>query len=52
MIRPRTGDFCYSDDEVNVILRDVAQVKGLSVTGIVFGALTLAGDVDVECVER
>jgi copper homeostasis protein len=47
LIRPRTGDFLYTDDEIDVMRRDVALCKSLGVAGVVFGALTSDGDVDV-----
>ncbi len=47
LIRPRTGDFLYTDDEIDVMRRDVALSKSLGVAGVVFGSLTIDGDVDV-----
>jgi copper homeostasis protein len=48
LIRPRTGDFLYSSDERDVMLRDIAMAKSLGADGVVIGALTTDGDVDVE----
>ena len=48
LVRPRTGDFLYSDDEVDVMRRDIEQVKTLGVEGIALGVLTADGDVDVD----
>jgi copper homeostasis protein len=47
LVRPRTGDFLYSDDELDVMRRDIEQAKALGVAGIALGALTADGDVDV-----
>jgi copper homeostasis protein len=47
LIRPRTGDFLYTDDEIDVMRRDVALCKSIGVAGVVFGVLTIDGDVDV-----
>lgn len=47
IVRPRGGDFLYSDDEQNVMLRDVDTAKDLGADGIVIGVLTKDGDVDV-----
>jgi copper homeostasis protein len=47
MIRPRPGDFCYSDQEFEVMKRDVERVRLLGADGLVFGILTRDGDVDV-----
>jgi len=47
MIRPRGGDFFYSDDEFDVMKDDIAALSKLGVDGFVFGLLTCEGDVDV-----
>jgi copper homeostasis protein len=47
LIRPRTGDFLYTDDEIDVMRRDIALCKSFGVAGVVLGALTSDGDVDV-----
>ena len=48
MIRPRGGDFLYSDDEFRTMLRDIACAREAGATGVVFGILTADGRVDVE----
>ena len=48
LVRPRTGDFLYTDDELDVMRRDIEQAKTLGVEGVALGALTADGDVDVE----
>ncbi|KIP11138.1 hypothetical protein PHLGIDRAFT_83925, partial [Phlebiopsis gigantea 11061_1 CR5-6] len=47
MIRPRTGDFLYSMHEQQVMLDDIAQFKAEGAMGVVFGALSKEGDVDI-----
>ena len=47
IIRPRGGDFLYSDLEKEIMLEDVRMACRLGVDGVVFGALTAEGDVDV-----
>ncbi|MGI9402344.1 MAG: copper homeostasis protein CutC [Rhizobiaceae bacterium] len=47
MIRPRGGDFLYTDQEFEAMKADIAALKELGVDGFVFGILTAAGDVDV-----
>src|SRR2546423_15376305 len=46
LVRPRTGDFLYSDDELDVMRRDIEAAKTLGAHGVVLGALTPDGDVD------
>ncbi len=48
MIRPRGGDFCYSDDEFDVMMEDVKVFKDEGAESVVFGILTPQGDVDYE----
>ena len=46
MIRPRGGDFCYSDAEFEVMKLDVQLAKKLGADGVVFGILKENGAVD------
>lgn len=39
MVRPRGGDFCYSEAEFETMKRDVLLAKGLKADGVVFGIL-------------
>jgi len=47
MVRPRSGDFCYSADEFRAMQQDVATAKQLGADGVVFGLLNEDGRVDV-----
>ena len=47
LVRPRPGNFVYSDDELEIMKRDIVVAKELGVDGFAFGALTPEGDVDV-----
>jgi len=48
LIRPRIGDFCFSDDEITVMLRDIELCRCLGCDGVVIGALDQQGHVDVK----
>ncbi|MBI5216097.1 MAG: copper homeostasis protein CutC [Ignavibacteriae bacterium] len=47
MIRPRSGDFCYSDAEFEVMKWDIITAKQFGADGVVFGVLTKEYSVDV-----
>lgn len=47
IIRPRGGDFLYSDVEFEVMKRDVLACRELGVDGVVIGMLTADGDIDM-----
>lgn len=46
IIRPRGGDFLYSDDEFNIMVADTRVCKELGCDGIVIGMLNADGTVD------
>lgn len=46
MIRPRGGDFFFSDDEFEIMKNDISVCKKLGCNGIVTGILTKNGKVD------
>lgn len=48
MIRPRGGDFCYSDIEFETMLHDVRIFKENGANAIVFGILTPDGMIDIK----
>jgi copper homeostasis protein len=48
MIRPRGGNFVYSDDEFAAMQSDIETAKQLRMEGIVLGLLSADGRVDVE----
>lgn len=47
IIRPRSGDFLYSDIEHATILKDIEMCRSTGVDGIVIGCLTADGEVDI-----
>ena len=48
IIRPRGGDFLYSDTEFEIIKQDVKTVKQLGANGVVIGFLNSDGAIDIE----
>ncbi|MBP1672540.1 MAG: copper homeostasis protein CutC [Bacteroidetes bacterium] len=48
LIRPRSGDFCYSDEEFHTIQHDVELCKVLGVHGVVVGFLNEDLTIDIE----
>ena len=46
MIRPRGGDFCYSNYDFHAMKRDIALCQRASVDGLVFGILNPDGTID------
>ena len=52
LIRPRYGDFLYTDPEFEIILRDVALFRKLGANGVVTGCLLPDGCLDTERMRR
>ncbi len=48
LIRPRSGDFTYSQSEFDVMLRDIKNARSIGVQGIVSGILTADFEIDRE----
>lgn len=48
MIRPRGGDFLYSEEDLAVMRDDISAAAECGAEGVVLGLLTMDGDVDVE----
>lgn len=48
LIRPRSGDFTYSNDEFEIMEKDIALCKELGCNGIVSGVLRSDGTIDLE----
>ncbi|MCM1224725.1 MAG: hypothetical protein NC548_60780, partial [Lachnospiraceae bacterium] len=52
LIRPRGGDFVYDTRELAVMEADIEAVKTAGAQGVVIGALTAAGDIDMPAMKR
>ncbi|MBX3244047.1 MAG: copper homeostasis protein CutC [Acidobacteria bacterium] len=48
IIRPRGGDFLYTDAEFEIMKRDIEATKRLGVDGVVIGLLNADGNIDAE----
>ena len=48
IIRPRGGDFLYTKEEFEVMCNDILEAKRNGADGIVSGALTAEGEIDIE----
>ena len=48
MIRPRVGNFLYSEGEFRVMMEDIETFKRHGVAGVVFGVLDENGNIDIE----
>lgn len=52
LIRPRGGDFLYSEAEQDIIVEDIFAARRAGADGVVVGALTADGEVDEEACRR
>jgi len=52
IVRPRGGDFLYTEAEVRAMLHDIEMAKQLQVHGVVVGCLTPEGDIDVPLLKQ
>lgn len=48
IIRPRSGDFLYSEEEFEVMKKDVSACAELGCEGVVFGILRSDGSIDID----
>lgn len=52
MVRPRGGNFVYTEAEIQQMEAEIEFFKQSGVAGVVFGLLTESGDIDVENTSR
>lgn len=50
LLRPRAGNFCYNDQELEAIYRGIELCKDLCCAGVVSGALDSTGNLNAEAV--
>ena len=51
LMRPRSGDFLYSRDEINLMVRQIHALKAAGADGFVIGCLTAHGNLDAEALK-
>ena len=52
LIRPRFGDFCYTDEEFSIMLKDVEMFRKNGADGVVIGMLNKDGSLDAARMEK
>lgn len=52
IIRPRSGNYFYDEDELEIIRRDIETCKELGCNGISVGAATIDAEIDTERMKR
>lgn len=52
LIRPRFGDFCYSDHEFQIIVNEIKQFRKLGAEGVVIGILNPDGTLNQKQMEK
>lgn len=52
LVRARGGNFVYTQEEVDVMVEDIRFCKKLGVNGVVIGALTPQGDIDIKAMKQ
>lgn len=52
LMRPRFGDFCYTEDEIRVLCGDIRSFRALGADAAVIGALKPDGTLDTEAMKR
>ncbi|WP_040286328.1 copper homeostasis protein CutC [Sporosarcina koreensis] len=52
IVRPHSHSFCYTEDDLDVMLRDIHFIRESDAAGIVIGMLTDDGCIDTDSLER
>lgn len=52
IIRPRGGNFIFSEEEIKIMERDIELCKSLNIDGVVIGALTSNNEIDEDAIIR
>ena len=52
LIRPRSGDFCYAEEEIDIMLRDILYCKKIGCSGIVSGVLASDNTINIAAIQN
>jgi copper homeostasis protein len=52
MIRPRVGDYVYSEEEIDIMRRDIDAAREAGLAGVVIGASLASGALDEKAIAR
>lgn len=52
MIRPRAGDFCYTEADLRTAETEIAAIRAAGLSGVVLGATTPQGGLDISALAR
>ncbi|QIG52171.1 copper homeostasis protein CutC [Nordella sp. HKS 07] len=52
MVRPRSGDFVFTADEMEIMLADIDAIRGFGLKGVVVGASRPDGTLDADLLRR
>ncbi len=52
MVRPRGGDFCYSSQEIEIMIEDIRLFRSIGVVGVVLGVLTKDKRIDYSLLKK
>ncbi|MBR2045431.1 MAG: copper homeostasis protein CutC [Agathobacter sp.] len=52
LIRPRFGDFCYTEHEMEIMKSQIRALKEVGVEGVVIGILDIDGNLDVQKMKK
>lgn len=52
LIRPRKGNYVYTDTEIKIMEADIFEAQALGADGISFGALTAENDLDLDVMDQ
>lgn len=52
MVRPHSQSFCYSNDDIEIMIKDIEKIHYIGAGGVVFGVLDSQNNIDLCTLER